>query len=425
MKKRNWIKTTIAMITLIATVLETGFSTVSTMAAEITTEDGIVVNTDALGEASEAEDADDGLQIEVVPDDASGEGSDAAAETAEPEEDEEEEAVTEDGGSVEASSEDAEAEDTETEDTETEETEETEDFQESEEAAEEEEVYEEAPELKNGTLNLSDTGITGSGYKEISVYVDTDKLAKKDTFRIEFSGPATASYNPVINEDLDKTNGGRYDFEGLEGGEFTVRASASDNVILSYKYNEDGYPMIDVESKPSEGTLDATTLKGADDSEISAIRGEGYDNVEIRFNTEGLSDKAKFAFFVESEADATVDGKDAKEGITGLSSDTKLLTIDNLEGESFNAYVLADGDKEIDAKAEVDGGEATINVKDVAVKREYKYEDSKAKVTATLEKADAIPDDAYFCVTPLTEEEAEKYLEVLNSEREDGTPEYT
>ena len=55
MKKRNWLRTTIAMITLIATVLETGFTSVSTLAAEITTDDGIVVNTDAVEESSQEE----------------------------------------------------------------------------------------------------------------------------------------------------------------------------------------------------------------------------------------------------------------------------------------------------------------------------------------------------------------------------------
>ena len=74
MRKRNWLKTTIAMLTLIATVLETGFSSVSTLAAEITTEDGIVVNTDAL-EAGSSQAEDDDLQIEVVPEDNEAEDS--------------------------------------------------------------------------------------------------------------------------------------------------------------------------------------------------------------------------------------------------------------------------------------------------------------------------------------------------------------
>ena len=55
-KRRNWFRTTTAMIALIAMVLETGFSSVATMAAEVTTEDGIVVNTDAVEEAGDGAD---------------------------------------------------------------------------------------------------------------------------------------------------------------------------------------------------------------------------------------------------------------------------------------------------------------------------------------------------------------------------------
>ena len=61
--KRNWLRTTIAMLTLVATVLETGFSSVQTFAAEITTEDGIVVNNDAVEEVPE-----ENLDITVEPD---------------------------------------------------------------------------------------------------------------------------------------------------------------------------------------------------------------------------------------------------------------------------------------------------------------------------------------------------------------------
>ncbi len=66
-KRRNWLKTTIAMLTLIATVLETGFSSVSTLAAEIQTEDGIIVNNDAIEDSyvdSDAGNSDD-LSISV------------------------------------------------------------------------------------------------------------------------------------------------------------------------------------------------------------------------------------------------------------------------------------------------------------------------------------------------------------------------
>ena len=407
MKKRNWLKTTIAMLTLIATVLETGFSTVSTLAAEITTEDGIVVNTDAVEDADQDTAGDDELKIEVVPDEDGGSGTASAdaeqadEDDAEPEEDvSSEEVYTE--GSDEADS-----------------------FEDAEPA--EEEVYEESEELKDGTLELSDNGITGSGYDTISIEVNTDALENEDTFRIQFNGPVDASYNPVINDELDRTNGGVYDFENLGGGAFTVRVISSEDVILSYKYNADGYPMVALESKEAEGTLGTAVLTAKDNSEISAITGEGYDNVTIRFVTKGLSDKAGFTFFVESEAKATVDGQDAKEGIEGLSSDTKSLTIEDLDGESFSAYVLPAGDAKISTEAEIEDGEAVINIKDVATKRVYEYEDDDVYVKATLEKADAIPDDAEFKVTRITSEtegyNLDAYVQALNDNSEEITGE--
>lgn len=443
MKRRNWLRTTIAMLTLIATVLETGFTPVSTLAAEFTNEDGIVVNNDAIEEAEQS--SNDGeLQMEVTRD-----SEEPAAEEAAPEEQPEENA------DLAESSQESNVVEGDT-------LEETQDGETSEEAADgevidgevidgeategnvvdgeeiveetgnteaaEEEVFEEAEELKKeGTLSVTDSGISGSGYDESSIYVNTDDLANKDKFRVEFTGPASASYNPVLNDELDKTNGGRYDFEGLEGGDFTVRATSSDDVILSYRYNEDGYPEIVVESKPVEKILETKTLTSVDDAEIQAITGEGFERVTVNFNTEELSEKAAFKLIVESDADATVDGYDAKSGITGLDKNTGSLTIEGLEEESFTAYVISDNDEvQIKTIAEinsVEDGEATFTVDTVDTKRVYEYEDDKVKVTATLEKADAVPDDAYFGVQLLSEQETEDYLDVLNRDKgEDEVP---
>ncbi len=377
MKKRNWLKTTIAMITLIATVLETGFSSVSTLAAEITTDDGIVVNNDAVTESGDSATVDD-LDIDI---------------SAEPvEEVEDLDTAGEEEDPADASE------------------------------YEEEETFEEAEELMSGTLDVSDSGITGSGYDEISIYVDTEGLDKKDTFRIEFSGPASASYNPVINDDLDKTADGRYDFEELEGGDFTVRATSSDDVILSYKYNEDGYPVIAVESIPDEKVLDTEKITASDGSEVSAIRGEGYENLTIKFDTEELSARSSFKLFVETDAEATVDGADATQGIDGLDAKTDSVKVENLEGENFVAYVVTD-DEDIKIKSvanidSVEDGVATIIVDNEDTKRVYEYEDNDVAVTATLEKADAIPDDAEFVVKKITPQTQgynyDAYIQALN-----------
>ena len=402
--KRNWLRTTIAMLTLVATVLETGFSSVQTFAAEITTEDGIVVNTDAVDEASQDAESGDDLQIDVVRDENGSEEASAEEDASKESVESEEDTAVEEAGSTE---EDAAAE----------------------EPAVEEETFEEAEELKEGNLDIYDDEIRGFGYDEISIYVDTEKLAKKDRFRIEFTGPADASYNPVINEDLDKTNDGRYDFEYLDGGEFSIRITSSDDVILSCKYNEDGYPTFALESVRAEKSLDTDTITASDDTEAAAIKGEGYDSITIKFATEDLSDKAAFKLYVESDAKATADGEDATKGITGLDKDTDSLTVEDLDGESFIAYVISDNEEvKIKTLADVDSvedGVAVITVDNENVKRVYEYEDSKIKVTATLEKADAVPDDAYFDVTPLTEEEAQAYLEAANANLEEDQTPYT
>ena len=200
-KRRNWLRTSIAMLTLIATVLETGFTSVSTLAAEITTEDGIVVNNDAIEESDGNVETsnDEELTINVEPDNDPAE--EVKEEDADPEESDqaEESNITEesysDGSEV---SEDADASG----------------YSEDGDVAEEE-TFEEAEELKEGTLDVSDDGISGSGYDEISIYVNTEKLSYRRSFRLEFFGPNDAKYNTVINDNLFKTDDGRYDFETL------------------------------------------------------------------------------------------------------------------------------------------------------------------------------------------------------------------
>lgn len=401
-RTKHWLKKTIAMLTLVATVIETGFSSVSVYASVLTkdssTDAVITSDSDVLTEAGQEDGylTDDTLkqgdpgEADIM--DASGEGD-----------------LTEPlDGDVED-----ETDITITAPAKIEQVEEADGFEDAEEP-------EEATEKKEPRLSVSDSGISGSGYDRVSIYVDTTNLAKRDKFSIKFTGPDSASYNPVLNDELDKTNDGRYDFEDLEGEDFKVRATSADDVILSYKYNEDGHPVIVAESEPVEKVLKTELLTAVDDSKISAIAGEGYESITIEFDTDDISDKDSFKLFVESEADAKVDGSDANVGIDGLNKDTGSLTIEDLDGEAFKAYVVSDTDAQLETVAEVisvEEGTASIDINSVATKRVYEYEDSKVYVRATLEKADAVPDDAYFCVTPLSEEEAGKYLDALNAGR--------
>ncbi|MBR4719822.1 MAG: Cna B-type domain-containing protein [Lachnospiraceae bacterium] len=387
-KRRNWLRKHIAMITLIATVLETGFSSVSVYGATLTAGDTIDISigadenviTEAGGDVLTEADSD----------------NDTITETGSGDDDTLTEVSSEQGSSDSVDIMDASDDGTQT---------------------------ETVPLQEDGGISVSDSGISGSGCNDISIYIDTANLANKDRLRIKFTGPDSASYNPILNEELDKTNSGRYDFSNLEGSEFRISAEASGDVILSY-INKDGYPTIYAESKSADKILDTRILTAVDDSKISAISGEGYESITIDLDTEDLSDKDVFKFYVESEASATVDGKSANDGIGGLTKEDTSLKVEGLDGEEFVAYVVSDDeDSVIESVAQVvsvEDGVAEIDINNVATKRVYEYEDEKVYVRATLEKADAVPDDAYFAVTPLTEEEAEKYLAALNENKEEG-----
>ena len=375
--KKNWLKTTIAMITLVATVIETGFSSVTTFAAELASDDGLVVDIDPNEEVL-TDDASpvDELQDDVLTDQGSEENDD----------------LLEGAG------------------------------------AEDDAAAGDIMEQKAGALDVSAKGISGSGYGNISIYIDTANLAASDKFSVKFTGPGSAVYNPVLNDDLDKTDGGRYDFDNLGGSDFSIRAFSDNDVIFSYEYNADGYPEIVVQSGSSDRILTTKVLTAADDTKISAVSGKGYESITVKFDTADLSDKDSFKFYVESEAFAKVDGKSAIDGIGGLTKADKSVVVEDLEGESFVAYAVAEDGSELETIAEitsVEDGAAVIDINGVDTKRVYEYEDSKVYVRATLEEADAVPDDAYFGVAPLSEEDAEKYLEVLNSNKAEDEQEYT
>jgi len=393
-KRRNVFKSAFAILLTIATVLNTGFSTV---ASEIITDDGIVVNNDVAEEAYEddaaaidlqddAEESED-IQIEVVSDneDDSLVSDEELSDEAEDADSEEIELINDEEGQII-----------------------------DEEEAEE---FEEAEELKEGKLTLSDNGIMGSGYDEISIYVNTEKLDKKHNFRIEFNGPSDASYSSMVNDELDKTSQGYFDFTNLDGGDFSFSLYSSDDVILTYSYNEDGYPMASIESVDADKVLDTKAIKANEGEEVTAIVGSGYDSLEVEFVTDDLSDKAEYSLYVKTDAQATVDGELVSDKIEGLTNSTKSVTIDDLDDEEFTVYVLSDTKATLETNVSilsVEDGKVSVYLSDTAVKTVYEYEDNFVYVRATIEKADAIPDDAVFSVSLV--DDTEDYLDALNAE---------
>lgn len=416
-KRRRILKSTIAMIVLVATVLNTGFSTV---ASEIVVDNDIVVENDIVEETNESDD----IEIEVVSDkdaeeedeeeEISVQSEDADEEIVEEKSSTKDDEIIEEDEEISALSDDAEIEE--------------EDISEDDEETEENEL---SDELKEGTLELNSDGITGSGYDSISVYINTEKLATKDTFSILFNGPDSASYNPIINDTLDKTNDGYYDFDDLDGSDFSIRIKTRSNLDISTAINSDGMPEIILESlDPDEDKiLDIENLTYDNGTRVKAITGSGYESLTLNITTENFTDKNTYSLYVETDADVTANGESVGNGLSGFTTETESITIENLDNESFNIYVLPDKE-EINLEAtptieNVEDGVISYALEIINERRIYEYEDDKVYVKVTLEDPDAIPDDAYFCVTPI--DDTKKYLEALNENdpAEDEEESYT
>ena len=111
---------------------------------------------------------------------------------------------------------------------------------------------------------------------------------------------------------------------------------------------------------------------------------------------------------------------------TRLVKDT-VIVMDYSEGEAVEEN-KGEADTEADAENETVSANETVSGNETeteGTKRIYEFEDGKIKVTATLERTDAVPDDAYFAVTPLTETAAEQYLRALNENKREDEPSAT
>ena len=427
MRRKGFIQKTVAMLALLAMVLDS--NAVTTLASEVTDDDSIVVeNTieeqdDSDSELLEADEQNEDIEIEVETsdDDSEQEISDSETEVTEEADTEEDSEASENEDTdvseeSDATVEEADSENVDETDEAAEEVLDEEDLQGSEEETE----FEEAEELSEGELTITDDGIEGFGYDEISFYVNTEGLDKTDMFRVEFTGPSTASYNPIINDDMDKTADGYLDFTDLDKEFFSISISSSDDIDVKYCYNEDGYPMAKIVSEGPEKVFETRMLTTKSGKEISAITGSGFDKAEIELDTDDLSEDVEFTFYVESKADVTVDGQNATEGIKGLKKGADGFTLEGLNEEEFIAYlVIEDSEVEYDTNASVkdaENGKAVLSIMDVASKYVYEYEDDKIYVRARIEDPEAIPDDAVFCVTEVSD--AQEYIDIMNDNAE-------
>lgn len=291
----------------------------------------------------------------------------------------------------------------------------------AEEPATEEVIEEEIPEQ----LDIYDNQISGSGLNELEIFINTEQLVTGDSFRILFSGPDSAQYDTRLNDYLDTTSHGLYRFLDLNNEGFNIRATSDDNVTFEFT-SEDGRPVIKVISVESDADklLFTKTIEDKNGKPVTAIKGEGLKDVSIKVNSEKLTDNAKYTVYVDTEAEVVMNGS-TTDSISGTKS-LESIELSNLNKKQFIIYISGDEEFEIDSDAsviDVVEGQAEFILESVATKTVYEYEDSNVYVRAVLERADAIPDDAYFSVEPITD--TKEYLDAMNEGEEKYTDENT
>ena len=291
----------------------------------------------------------------------------------------------------------------------------------AEEPVTEEVIEEEIPEQ----LDIYDNQISGSGLNELEIFINTEQLVTGDSFRILFSGPDSAQYDTRLNDYLDTTSHGLYRFLDLNNEGFNIRATSDDNVTFEFA-SEDGRPVIKVISVESDADklLFTKTIEDKNGKPVTAIKGEGLKDVSIKVNSEKLTDNAKYTVYVDTEAEVVINGS-TTDSISGTKS-LESIELSNLNKKQFIIYISGDEEFEIDSDAsviDVAEGQAEFILESVATKTVYEYEDSNVYVRAVLERADAIPDDAYFSVESITD--TKEYLDAMNEGEEKYTDENT
>ncbi|MCR5602814.1 MAG: choice-of-anchor A family protein, partial [Lachnospiraceae bacterium] len=286
-----------------------------------------------------------------------------------------------------------------------------------------------------GSINAYNDRIEIKGENETTLYINTDQMNSMDSFELSISGSSSMDYESVLDKTLYKKNSGIYYITGLKGEQTTFRAeSLSEGLSVEYKERGDGYPQITLISKDVP-TAEKSLKITSDGTEIS---GSGYDDINITLDGQALPKNAYYGIHIKTNADVLYNGKAVQGGVVpSLSRTATGIRLSGLNNEAFTLYIKGENVENITAGYSVDSiangavsivvkqgedSEETLSENSVsensadAEKREYKYEDSKVAITVTLQDPADLPDEAELKAVELTEENApEKLQEVYDS----------
>lgn len=423
---KKWIKTFVAIVALVAMLMENTYSVYATMdgitSPETVDEPQVIeVNTEEADSATEVEEA----VADDMPD---------TTETVAEDENIVEDADTgiEDAGAVSAS----------------------EDIEES--AAEAEELIEKVESDESSTdkvLEYKNGRITGEGYNNLRIAIEASELPDDVYYVLNIDTDAEVEYDGNILEDnkinaisnkvsdiyLSNLNNSPFKIYVLGensdevGAECFIDSVKNGAVRMSINMNGSN---VDEETEDAEESEEAEfiTISASMVDEFDDEISEEYTDIEIPFDADGIItlDDIENPPFENFEI---VLGAGKLVKYVYLEAKIDDIVISSLRQQEVTIDAVDENGEDISETGFtyeylVNGSDWETLTEDTIVKfvysdgkkTTYEYEDDDIYVTATLQHANAIPDDAEFIVTPITSESSgynyDAYMEALNENAE-------
>ncbi|MBR4719821.1 MAG: Cna B-type domain-containing protein [Lachnospiraceae bacterium] len=300
-------------------------------------------------------------------------------------------------------------------------------------------------------VDAYDNRIQVSGAEDITLYINTDQMLASDSYELDINGSADVEYSSDLKGKLSKNSDGVYHIAGLDLKTVTFKVSGlSSGMSVEYNVRSDGNPQITLISR--DIPRDDKELRITDSG--FEVKGSGYDSLNIKLDAASLPSSARYSLYIKTGANVRCNGDTMDNGvISSLNATETSLRLSDLDYEAFTIYIKGSSSNKIAARYTIDSEEngiitAVVSEGDEPVnilhedeedteeddkeevkneKREYDYEDEDVYVTATLEDPEAVPDDAEFVVTKITSDSNDynydAYIEALNNSAEEITGE--
>ena len=280
------------------------------------------------------------------------------------------------------------------------------------------------------SVTAYDDRIEAIGMKDVTLYVNTDRMLATDSYELQIRGNGDLEYSGDLKGVLSKDSSGIYHIEGLGLKKTTFKvAGLSAGMTVEYTVRADGDPQIELISKDEPRAVKKLRIT---DSGFE-IKGSGYDSINLKLDAASLPVSANYDLYIKTKANVKCNGDIVDNGVvTSLIAEETSLRLSNLDYNAFTIYIEGKSSDRIFADYTIDSEEngviaAVVREGDKAVKivhedeedndeedeegtdeevknekREYDYEDGDVYVTAELDDPAAIPDDAEFVVTKIT-----------------------